>query len=448
MANYSRTDDKTFQFDSIPVNYGSAFSEGMYCNAPVNTSLLPLPTASPDTINSTLPTVTVTLNGADNSTSEEDGGGPHYELSPPANESDCYSVFNFVAPSTGCYWFFYTLVWQGSTPGMLSMTGTDLGQPPAEVLRGHAYFNGTDTLSRHSVFQLAEGQVLNMTSEYPTYADVTIGSSWGGVQLDVLMSPLVVFDVASTDPQTDGQMHDVHLNVRNGWDSAKQAFVAAHDGVYYFFLSAGVPAYTALTATVSSSVSHTDCGLQMGDTSHNGVDLISRGCILSLSTGEEVSISLGPNHPDTTYGETSLRGFLYSPAHQHNVAWAVHNNGTVSGSGSIMSFPNVTVNVGGAWNDASNTITVPVTGTYLIELVGATGVQGSIDMRLMLNSDTVLTRLWSAGPEDSVTRSRTLLATLNATQTLSIAYDNVNMDGHSSNGISFQGMLLYDADVV
>ena len=67
------------------------------------------------------------------------------------------------------------------------------------------------------------------------------------------------------------------------------------------------------------------------------------------------------------------------------IAWSAHNYDLVTGSGTALNFPVVLVNKVAAWE--SNRTVVPVTGTYFIEMIGRTAANGSIDMKLMLNTN-------------------------------------------------------------
>ena len=355
---------------------------------------------------------------------------------------DCYYMSNFAAPENGYYWFFFTVVASTTNHVEFMIESTDKSMPTVgEIRRLHKTTETNvftiDTMSCSCLVNLAVGQELLITSNHPTFGDATIGSSWGGFLLNAFVSPLIVFDVVATSQSSSRTLFDkINLNEHDFWLPDKQQFIANKEGVYYFFLSVSVSAYSDLTASIGLQ-----CGLSYGDKSNIGVDIISRGCLLSLSVNDTISVSMS-RLGDLTYLETGFRGFLYSPAHERPVAWSAHNYDLVTGNGTALNFPVVLVNKVAAWE--GNRAVVPVTGTYFIEMIGRTAANGSIDMKLMLNTNTLLTRLYFSGPASYVTRSRSVVVDLKLDDVLTVAYENVKMDGTLNNGISFQGMLLYN----
>jgi hypothetical protein len=69
------------------------------------------------------------------------------------------------------------------------------------------------------------------------------------------------------------------------------------------------------------------------------------------------------NYDDTSYGETSIRGFFYTPSHGNPVAWSVYNSDgfSASGSGTSLPFPGVLVNAGSPllpWQPNNNQVSI------------------------------------------------------------------------------------------
>ena len=363
------------------------------------------------------------------------------------NYADGYNIYSgqtFTCPKAGIYWLFFSIVWDGTTYANFSVQGTN--EPVLAIQRLHTVFNNYDTISRDKMFNLTINQQLIITSAFPTYADVTIGSSWGAFLLGDLMSPLIAFEVyASTTIQAQANCFDtVVFNYGNAWEISSQTFTAPVSGTYYFSLSIGVSANVDGYNRIGS---YDVCEIEMYDSSHNGIDLVSGACLINLTVSQTFTISwYSPSSGyDSSYKQTSLRGFLYSPVHGKQIAWSVHSSDTVSGSGSAMHFPNVLVNTPAfIWQSSSNSLTVPVSGLYYMDITGQTsGNHGIIDMRLTLNSTVNLTRLYCASAVTFVTRSRSLMAHLLANSILAVAYDNVNLEGYGINGFGFQGFLIY-----
>ena len=324
------------------------------------------------------------------------------------------------------------------------MVGTNQSPVPT-ILRLHVTFSKHDTVARDKILNLTWTQQLSMSSSNQTYADASIGSNWGSFLLDNLMSPSIIFEVYTTPSKNYGFFDAEVFNIGNAWSNASQTFTAPVSGIYYFSYSFGVPATTKVWNYPSLSGSYY-CDVEMYDVIHAGLDIISRGCLMNLTAGHTVGIAYKYSAGDSSYSESSFRGFLYSPAHGVKVAWSVHNSGYVSGNGSAMSFPVTLVNLPTTvWRSSSNTVTIPVNGTYYVELVGKTAGTPSdgIDMRLTLNNSTVLSRLYFNSLYNYISRSQPIIVYLQANSVLTVAYYAVDLAGSNYNGLSFQGFLIY-----
>ena len=159
---------------------------------------------------------------------------------------------SYSCPVSGFYWLFYTVVFSGTTFADFHLQGTNQ-LPAPEIRRDHTTFNNYDTISGSHVSDLSKGQQLFISSTYPTYANDTIGSSWGAYKLD--MSPLILFEVILSSP-SDAYDEvvlfpgDASVNEGNAWNSASSSFIAPYDGIYYFSLSLGVPTYQPIYADI------------------------------------------------------------------------------------------------------------------------------------------------------------------------------------------------------
>jgi hypothetical protein len=70
---------------------------------------------------------------------------------------------------------------------------------------------------------------------------------------------------------------------------------------------------------------------------------------------------------------------LYSPlgGAAAAVAWGVRNPAATLGPVTVVPFSTINVNLQGVWNTTTNTVTIPVAGTYFIDLTAALRGSGS-----------------------------------------------------------------------
>ncbi len=121
------------------------------------------------------------------------------------------------------------------------------------------------------------------------------------------------------------------------------------------------------------------------------------------------------------YQMSSFKGFLYSPTHGKNVAWAVHSMKQVyvnGGGTSNVGFELVGVNVGNAWRTDTNQTVITIPGTYYMNLVATQQMATGIEMYIFINGlmQTIVYKSWG-GTTGPVTREAGLLATLRVSDT-------------------------------
>ena len=239
--------------------------------------------------------------------------------------------------------------------------------------------------------------------------------------------------------QFTGKFDVVSINIGNGWSPSANAFIAPVTGIYYFSFSIGIA--PRMTVTGKINIGSDFCEGKVFDSELTNLDLASRGCLLEVTAGNSVTVITNEDG-DSSYNETSFKGFFYSPTLGNSAAWSVHNNDEVNGDGTV-EFPTVFVNIGITWSPSANSVTISTAGTYYVEMVGQTGFAGTIDMRLTLNKKTVISRLANVLKSNYVTRSRSVLVYLNAGAVLTVQCNNCFMDLNFYCGISFQGILLF-----
>jgi hypothetical protein len=110
------------------------------------------------------------------------------------------------------------------------------------------------------------------------------------------------------------------------------------------------------------------------DNIHNNY-IMSRGAtMLKLSANAVVTFkSNAAGNYGSTDGLINAQGFLYSPlgGAAAAVAWGVRNptaSGFAKGPVTVVPFTTINVNLQGVWNTTTNTVTIPVAGTYFIDL--------------------------------------------------------------------------------
>ena len=240
-----------------------------------------------------------------------------------------------------------------------------------------------------------------------------------------------------------GSFDVVNINTGNGWSQKSNGFIAPITGIYYFSFSFGANASKAVWGNIYVGT-YTFC-----DNRGPGIlntELYSRGCLIHVEAGVIVrAMTRSENSTvyNSTYNEASFKGFLYSPVQELSVAWSVHYNSSFNGFTGTVQFPLVLVNSRNVWSTMGNNVTIPIAGTYYIELVAE--VNGYLDMQLKLNGVKLLSRIWFTFNEPTafITRSRSLLIKCDVNDILSVTCSSCRISGASYGGISFQGIFLF-----
>ena len=263
----------------------------------------------------------------------------------------------------------------------------------------------------------------------------------------------VVFEVHCSATFSTVKFDIVDINIGNGWSSSTKYFTAPVGGIYYFSFSFGTTASKKLwyyLQIVNNSTKFCDLELAPEDdaTKINGNDVSSRGCLIALNVGNSVSLtaySASYAYASSSYGETSFRGFLYSPKQVSPVAWSVCSNSNQLTANGIVQFSYVYVNTG-VWSPSSYSVTIAKAGTYYMEIGSQNDYAasaGNTDMRLTANGNTVILRLVISLPYCGyIIRSRSVIAHLNVGDVLKVQCFSCVMSGDGIGGIYFHGILL------
>jgi hypothetical protein len=185
----------------------------------------------------------------------------------------------------------------------------------------------------------------------------------------------VYFSVQCTISQYDEPwivFDRVLVNAGNAWNKAGSVFTAPYTGNYFFSLAtaslgngrAGISLFVNGTWRLGARV-FDDFARQSGAT------IVRFATMLSLSVNNVVWFKSYYKTYSTTDGLTNAQGFYYSPvgAPATAVAWSVtRNNEQYLDSTSLISFNTILVNMQNVWNNATNEVTIPVAGMYLIDL--------------------------------------------------------------------------------
>ena len=364
------------------------------------------------------------------------------------------SISTFKCPSSGIYWFTYTASWDGNIYANVFLTGT--GRYPApQLMRMHTLFDKEDTLSGNSIHELTLGQQIKMFTIYEmSFTNNQNGFSWGAFRLDSLMSHLVVFDITIW-LLYNRKKYIVNINAGNGWSSETNTFNAMTEGIHYFSLSIGAQS-SMQTYFTTQGFKH--CALRISYEEEQLTDISSRGYLLHLKISEIVALQfMSRKNIVSKYSSTSFRGFFYSPINKEfAVAWSVHFNTEIDTLKKLnLKFDEILLDTHKSWNTTYGELVIPVSGKYLLELVGTSSNAmdysqgrdiGRIDINLSLNRTNTLFLLQFASFRKSITRSRSAIVALERNDRLSVMSLSCNreiMSGANFQGVSFQGFLLY-----
>jgi hypothetical protein len=186
------------------------------------------------------------------------------------------------------------------------------------------------------------------------------------------------------------------------------------------------------------------CDNVVWETTHAGIDVASRGCLIRMAAGTKLAPNLHSTQGTSSYGESTIRGYLYSPAQGVQVAWSVHNSDNPISVNGQVTYPIVNVNVGptSPWQATTNTVIIPTSGYYYIEVASETK-PGPADMRVVLNGAVTISRVLLGFSADWVGRSRSVLMQLHTGDQLVVTCTSCTISGDGNQGVSFMGVLLY-----
>jgi hypothetical protein len=285
---------------------------------------------------------------------------------------------------SGVYWFQLAAGVPANT-----LTDTRLNGLPYPVAVVSATTNYPDDVMMTDTIQYVNTSTqLTVSNTYSVFGtkNGVMGTSLLGFRLDNIMSIQVYFSVqciaTSISVKTVITFDRVLINVGNAWSAVSNAFTAPYDGNYFFSFATGAPPGIDQISRPGSSHACIMCYSKQivgyafvgdgGMHKHNNY-IMSRGAaMVQLKSNANVTFKtdLGAGNYGSTDGLINAQGFLYSPlgSAAAAIAWGVNNPGFYSGPGTALKFNVFNVNLQGVWNTTTNTVTIPVAGTYFIDL--------------------------------------------------------------------------------
>jgi hypothetical protein len=242
------------------------------------------------------------------------------------------------------------------------------------IILTHTTFDDVVVTSRDDIQYVNEGQRLYISSDYPLMSDGMMQTSWSGLRLDGLYSPLILFRAACTTTlQTIGDvtLDKMLINVGGGWDACNSRFVAPRDGIYFFSWSSASVTNTIHVVNLYLNNSATLLiQLAISGGYYNGSDTATQSALLQLRAGDFVTLrsNMGSLYSDVNY-QTSFLGFLYEPIAGNKAAWTLGFIGQAYGPTTIP-FNSLLLLEGITWNSSTRQLTILTSGAYYLKLSG------------------------------------------------------------------------------
>jgi hypothetical protein len=217
--------------------------------------------------------------------------------------------------------------------------------------------------------------VSNAYSVFGTNSGV-MGTSVLGYRLDNIMSTQVYFSVQCTATSfatfTVITFDRVLINVGNAWNTTNNVFTAPYNGSYFFSFATGAPkGSSGIWAIFLFIDGSAIANAFVDDDPHNNYTMVRGAKMVKLTANSVVTFwSNAEGNYGSTDGLINAQGFLYSPlgGAAAAVAWGLGSPTAYLGPVTAVPFSIINVNLQGVWNTTTNTVTIPVAGTYFIDL--------------------------------------------------------------------------------
>ena len=327
-----------------------------------------------------------------------------------------------------------------NTDSLISVTGV---QPPINIARNRSMYYST--MYSNGIRRLESDQSLSIFSTASSVDVDVLKLSFFGFSLDRFLSPLIAFDVASSQPwniNSTVPFDQVRVNEGNGWNSQTNEFIPPKKGYYFLSFSIGLPSQpefttVALRLTDSNIVMEADIDFTSASSTSNASlnsypDVVSWSLVYSLFLTHRAHIKLfnGGLYSDPHNLQTSFRGFYYSPRFTPSAAWYLFGNSMYLDVCQPQPIGFITViksNV--KLLTQGKYLQVQVAGVYIIMINSNTLVGADYGLRLQVNlngnTTTLLAVRYDLGVDDTkvggISRSGSMITSLRIGDLLTVS---------------------------
>jgi len=269
--------------------------------------------------------------------------------------------------------------------------------------------NGLETQCRGAIAQVPSGTslYLNLDSGKATSDQNNLISftsfSLSNVMSDDALSRFVYAVAPSSPKQVNNTLTPIPMvteitGASTQFNAATATYTCGSTGPHFVSASVGVLGNMPTQVMITNPM--LPIGLTRTTTLYNNVTTLSRNTIIQCEAGQTISLDLlsgtvANSDGVNKYNLTTFSVIPYEPRNATPVVWALNKNyiafNNQGGQGILNPFfyPNVSINVGNAYNPNSRTVTIPVAGCYYIYISSGAGVG--------MNGDTFTYQLMS-GP--------------------------------------------------
>ena len=369
------------------------------------------------------------------------------------NDGDSFNLqtHKFVTPYIGFYWIHFSVSIPADTWADVHLLGYF---KPLEIVRKHTNFTGKSiTTSREGILLLQGATELWLSSGYALYSDQYLQTSFSGFSLTSTMNPLTAFSVTRSTllqsrNKTKISYDIVNIDTANAWDSVNNEYIAPLNGTFIISLSTG--AYPKELHIVGIYVNNVHLASNIFyDSSHIGIDIISRTVITNLNVGDRLytqcHIKLCSLHSSIGHQLTTLLGFFYSPYRSVPISWWVgkRNDAWVYGEAYPFVFDDILINQGNGWNETTNKYLVPLAGVYYIHLTTGSDACYS-KLELMRNGLPVMNVQVETNEISNFVTSRAIILPLKKYEQLCIRLPiGYRVKSSENKQASFSGFRIY-----
>jgi len=271
--------------------------------------------------------------------------------------------------------------------------------------------NGIETVCRSAMVQPHSGASLSLSldsgsvfSDSNNLASFTVFSLTNSMSADA-MSRFVYAYGPSTPESVNQTLTPIPMVTviapanPSTFDAANALYTCGSTGPHFVSASVGVLPHMSTQVQITNAV--VPVGLTRTSTLYNGVTTLSRNALLNCVQGQTIQFNLLSGTTVNSdgmfpYNLTTFAVVPYEPVNGNQVAWSVYkwyisyNNQPGAANLDPFYFSNETLNVGGAYNYDTDTVTAPQAGYYYIYLSSGagTGLTGSNTFTLSLMKGT------------------------------------------------------------